>query len=444
MLQPRQLLLLLLALLLSHLVLLDAAPSTNNWAVLVCSSRFWFNYRHMANTLAMYRTVKRLGIPDSQIILMLADDVACNPRNPFAGTVYSNADRRYDLYGTSIEVDYKGEEVSVETFLRLLSGRVPESTPVNKRLLTDERSNIFIYMTGHGGDEFLKFQDSEEVSAFDLADALGAMWEKKRWVGFDEDRGGFSSMNPSTASHRYHEILFMVDTCQANTLYTKFYSPNIIATGSSAKGENSYSHHADNDIGVAVTDRYTHHVLNYLEGINKTSNATLQDLVSSPPPPPPPRRHLPRTAETDSTPPLPLPTKFDTFSFEKFESNAGIRTDLYPRPVDQVLLTDFFGGVAQVEISTEEEFDSSIELDDNVDDSTTSEKEVVPMPLIPLKRRLLSTSIASTGSEKVYKGETIRLYSIITVVLVLVGLQVLATIVGQASGVIEGVKTKVS
>lgn len=40
---------------------------------------------------------------------------------------------------------------------------------------------------------------------------------------------------------RYNEILFMVDTCQANTLYSKFYSPNIIATGSSAKDENSYS-----------------------------------------------------------------------------------------------------------------------------------------------------------------------------------------------------------
>lgn len=69
-----------------------------------------------------YRTVKRLGIPDSQIILMLADDAACNPRNPFAGTVYSNADRRTDLYGETIEVDYKGEEVTVETFLRVLSG----------------------------------------------------------------------------------------------------------------------------------------------------------------------------------------------------------------------------------------------------------------------------------------------------------------------------------
>ena len=37
---------------------------TNNWAVLVDTSRFWFNYRHVANVLSMYRSVKRLGIPD--------------------------------------------------------------------------------------------------------------------------------------------------------------------------------------------------------------------------------------------------------------------------------------------------------------------------------------------------------------------------------------------
>lgn len=33
----------------------------------------------------------------------------------------------------------------------------------------------------------------------------------------------------------------MADTCQANTLYSKFYSPGILATASSGKGENSYS-----------------------------------------------------------------------------------------------------------------------------------------------------------------------------------------------------------
>ena len=33
----------------------------------------------------------------------------------------------------------------------------------------------------------------------------------------------------------------MIDTCQANTMYSKLYSPNIFAVGSSDLGENSYS-----------------------------------------------------------------------------------------------------------------------------------------------------------------------------------------------------------
>jgi len=152
----------------------------------------------MANTLAMYRTIKRLGIPDSNIILMLADDAACNPRNSFPATVYASAGRKLDLYGEGIEVDYRGYEVTVESFLRLLTGmssltlvydvqtepdvvgRHESYVPASKRLLTDASSNVFIYMTGHGGNEFLKFQDNEEVSAFDIADAVEQMWEKRR------------------------------------------------------------------------------------------------------------------------------------------------------------------------------------------------------------------------------------------------------------------------
>ena len=38
-------------------------PHADNWVVLVGASRYWFNYRHMSNTLAMYHTVKRLGVP---------------------------------------------------------------------------------------------------------------------------------------------------------------------------------------------------------------------------------------------------------------------------------------------------------------------------------------------------------------------------------------------
>lgn len=37
----------------------------------------------------------------------------------------------------------------------------------------------------------------------------------------------------------------------------------------------------DNDLGVAIIDSYTHYILDFMEGINKTSQITMQDLVSS-------------------------------------------------------------------------------------------------------------------------------------------------------------------
>ena len=53
--------------------------------------------------------------------------------------------------------------------------------PRTKRLLSDERSNVLVYITGHGGDEFLKFQDQTEISSTDIADAIAQMAEKHRY-----------------------------------------------------------------------------------------------------------------------------------------------------------------------------------------------------------------------------------------------------------------------
>jgi phosphatidylinositol glycan class K len=225
---------------------------------------------------------------------MLADDIACNPRNTFPGAIFNNQDRALDLYGENIEVDYRGYEVTVENFIRLLTNRWGPEQPASKKLLSDENSNILIYMAGHGGNEFLKFQDAEEISAFDIADTIAQMHEKRR----------------------YNEILFMIDTCQANTMYSKIHSPNVLASGSSAIEESSYSHHADMDIGVAVIDRYTYYHLEFLELFVKdgNSNATLAD-------------------------------QFTYVDAEKCHSNPGLRTDLFARDLKQVKVTDFFGGV---------------------------------------------------------------------------------------------------
>ncbi|VDP20343.1 unnamed protein product [Soboliphyme baturini] len=290
---------------------------TNNWVVLVCTSRYWFNYRHVANVLSLYHSVKRLGIPDSQIILMIADDMPCNPRNPRPGTVYNNAQEHINLYGEDVEVDYRGYEVTVENFIRVLTGRVPYESSRSKRLLSDHTSNILIYMTGlylrictppflywsdvgHGGEGFLKFQDSEEITDVDLADAIAQMWSK----------------------NRYHELFLVVDTCQAASMYFKIYSPNVLAVGSSLVGEDSLSHHVDRAIGVYIIDRYTYFVLEFLEKVQPNSNRSLQEFL-------------------DACPPY------------KCLSTVGVRYDLYPRDPRHVHVTEFFGSVRHIDFLNE-------------------------------------------------------------------------------------------
>jgi phosphatidylinositol glycan class K len=271
---------------------------TNNWAVLVCTSRFGFHYRHVANVLSIYRSVKRLGIPDSRTILMLADDMACNPRNPRAATVFNNAHHHINVYGDDVEVDYRGYEVTVENFIRLLTGRLSSSTPRSKRLLSDEHSNILIYMTGHGGEGFLKFQDSEEITNVELADAFEQMWQKRR----------------------YRNIFFMIDTCQAESMFLKFYSPNILAVASSKIGEDSLSHHGDPTIGVYVIDRYTYYALDFLEKVDKGSTKSMGQFLQV----------CPKRACI---------------------STVTSRKDLFPVNPDNVLLTDFFGSIRNVELT---------------------------------------------------------------------------------------------
>jgi len=74
-------------------------------------------------------------------------------------------------------------------------------------------------MTGHGGENFLKFQDSEEINSHDLGDAIQQMREKRR----------------------YNKLLLMIDTCQAGTMLEFVTASNVIGLASSVKGESSYS-----------------------------------------------------------------------------------------------------------------------------------------------------------------------------------------------------------
>ena len=188
---------------------------TSNVAIIVSSSRYWFNYRHVTNALSIYHLLKRGGITDDNIILMLADEIPCNMRNPFRGKIFPRGTGGGDLMEDA-EIDYSGTDVTVDAFLRVLLGRhLPgeEGGSARSWPKLDENSNVLVYLTGHGGDNFFKFQDGEELMSNDVASVFSQMYEMKR----------------------YNEILFISDTCQAFTMADEIRVPNVFSVGSSLK-----------------------------------------------------------------------------------------------------------------------------------------------------------------------------------------------------------------
>ena len=231
---------------------------TRNAAVLVSSSRYWHNYRHVSNVLSIYDLLKRGGLSDEDIILMIADDLPCDARNPHMNAIYpenAQAGAGKSVYDADVEIDYRGTDVSVENFLRVLVGKHEDGEAPSRMLNLTPDTNLLIMLTGHGGDNFFKHLDGEELMTEDLKNSFQQMHK----LG------------------RYHEILFVADTCQAFTLNPTDPAilpdaaalPNVMTVASSLKDQNSYAHHSDPEIGQSVVDRYT---FNFVSNVNKLAS----------------------------------------------------------------------------------------------------------------------------------------------------------------------------
>jgi len=218
---------------------------------------------------------------------MLADDIACNPRNIARGRAFTRTSHVVDIFADNVEVDYRGHEVNVESVVRLLTGRHHASVPSSKRLLSDHQSNILVFVTGHGGDEFLKIKDSDEITSIDFGQAFRQMYEMKR----------------------YSNILFVADTCQAGSLANKLESPNVLAVASSRVKQSSYASDRDAEVGLPLLDRFTEI---FFDAVNKADG------------------------KSD------LQTLLNLCTHEALYSDVTVRDDLFPVPLAQVPAGEFF------------------------------------------------------------------------------------------------------
>mmetsp|Transcript_12836 Transcript_12836/g.39605 ORF Transcript_12836/g.39605 Transcript_12836/m.39605 type:complete len:300 (-) Transcript_12836:211-1110(-) len=205
------------------------------------------------------RRRRAAGVPRERILVLLAEDPTLDARNPRRGQVFLHANgdqsEKDDValdggadgaFEEFADADYVGDEVTPELVRVVLSGRHDPRTPRSKRLESTDTSNVFVYLTGHGGDEFLKFHDADELSANEVADALAEMRAKRR----------------------YGRLVLMVDTCQAGSLFNYLdakTTPRVLGIASAKVGENAYAGSSDADAGVAYADRFTEAAVEWLE-----------------------------------------------------------------------------------------------------------------------------------------------------------------------------------
>ena len=186
-------------------------------------------------------------------------DHACNPRNPFPGTLYHNEEHDFNCFGDDVEIDYKAEDLTAESILNLLRGRYDDQLPKSKRIVSGPNTRIFIYFNGHGGENFFKIQDTELIHSADLAKVLQEMWDK----------------------NMYKEIFFMLDTCEAFTMFDEIEAPNIYMLATAVKGESALADKTDGVLNTFLADKFSgefHQFLTQKNGFSGQQNFKLSDF----------------------------------------------------------------------------------------------------------------------------------------------------------------------
>jgi len=208
----------------------------DHWAVIVAGSNGWYNYRHQADACHAYQVLRRHGFPEDRIITLMYDDIANNQNNPTPGKVI-NHPLGADVYA-GVKIDYRGEDVTPETFLAVISGdesrvagdgsgRVVKSGP---------NDHIFINFVDHGAPGLLAFPSSE-LHASELMRTINKMFMDRR----------------------YKQMVFYIEACESGSMFSQLLYPNIsvYATTAANPMESSYACYYDQQRNTYLGDVYS-------------------------------------------------------------------------------------------------------------------------------------------------------------------------------------------
>lgn len=207
-----------------------APPSGDsaNWVVIAAGSSGFANYRHQADACHAYQIALKNGVPESNIILMMQDDVASSSENPFPGKLFNkpteNGDAGVDVYD-GCKVDYKGSVVTAQLFLDVLTGNKEavagkSADGSDKVLGSTSNDRVFVNFVDHGGAGIVAFPNGPYLQAEDLVDTLKTMSKNKQ----------------------YNQLVFYMEACESGSMFENLLPTdlNMFVTTASNSEESSW------------------------------------------------------------------------------------------------------------------------------------------------------------------------------------------------------------
>jgi len=224
-------------LLVASLVVLGVSlTSAANWAVVVAGSNGYYNYRHQADACHAYQILHKHGIPDSNIVVMMYDDIAKNAQNPTKGVII-NHPAGNDVYA-GVPHDYNGADVTPTNFLNVLLGKKEEMRGVGsgKVLESGPDDNVFIFYTDHGAVGLVAFP-------------TGVLYAKDL----------IATINTMHTQMKYKQLVIYIEACESGSMLEGLLAPNINVYGTTASNaiESSYACYYDAKRATYLGDVYS-------------------------------------------------------------------------------------------------------------------------------------------------------------------------------------------
>ncbi len=203
------------------------------WALLVATSDGWQNYRHQADVLNIYQTLRASGYDDEHIVLVMEDDLANNSRNPEPGVIRSRIGGE-NMY-RDVVVDYHPSDIAPRMLSDILTGKSSRALP--HVLHADADDNILIFWSGHGRPGALEWHDTD--NGFSTTDAEVMLSEVE-------------------AAGNYRKLLWMVETCFSGSVACVAEDHQRMLSFTAANAEETSKTDIFNmDLGVWMSNRFT-------------------------------------------------------------------------------------------------------------------------------------------------------------------------------------------